>query len=74
MVHDFGGLVVFEALFFHHMAPMASAVANAHPYQFVLSLGLLPSFLAPGLPINGVIGVLLKVKTRFLQQSIGASI
>jgi hypothetical protein len=40
------------------MAPMAGRVTNAHQDQFVFGFGFVKGFFAPGVPVNGVIGVL----------------
>src|SRR6478735_6786304 len=49
---------VFKALALHHMAPMASRVANTHQYQLVFAFGLLKSLFAPLNPVYRVVGML----------------
>jgi hypothetical protein len=44
------------------MTPMARGVAYGQKHRFFLGPGLLKGILAPGVPINGIIGVLQKVR------------
>lgn len=51
-------VVVFEGFAFHDVAPVAGGVADADEDGFVLFAGELPGFVAPGVPVDGVVLVL----------------
>ena len=57
-VHRGGDFGVLEAFMLHHVAPVAGAVANGEKDRPVELAGLLQRLLAPGMPIDGIIGVL----------------
>ena len=54
LVHEGGRLDVFERFVFHHVAPMASAVPDAHNDRFVQPGCFFKRGLAPSLPMNRV--------------------
>ena len=60
-VEKFGGFGIFEDLLFHHVAPVAAAVSDREKDQFVLLFGLLESFFTPGIPVHGIVFVLLQI-------------
>ena len=62
---------VLKRFVFHHMAPMAGTVANAHDDQFILRTRLFPRFLRPWLPVYGVVGVVQEVGAGFVDEGVG---
>ena len=70
-VHECRGRAVLERLVFHHMAPMAGAVADAHNDQFILCPGFFPRFFRPRSPVHRVVGVLQEVGTGLLDECVG---
>ena len=64
-----GGLVL-ERLVGHHVAPMASGVANAQQNRLVLCLGERHRFVAPRIPIDGVVDVLQQVGAGLVLQMV----
>ena len=73
-VHDGGDGGVFEALAFHHMAPVAGGVADGEEDGAVLLAGELEGVWAPFVPVNGVVGVLLEVGAAGMEQAVGGAI
>jgi hypothetical protein len=57
-IEKVGYLLVFKGFFLHNVAPVACRVAYGDKDWFVLVLGFLECFLAPWVPVYGVIGVL----------------
>ena len=57
--------MVFEALSFHDVAPVAGGVAYGEEDGFVELFGEVKSFRGPWMPINGVVGVLEEVGALF---------
>jgi hypothetical protein len=60
LVQKLADLRVLEALMLHDVAPVARGVADAEEDRPVQLAGLSQSFLAPGEPIDRVVGVLLE--------------
>ena len=71
LVHVSGGLRVLERLALHHVAPVASRVANREQDRLVLSLCPLQRVRPPGVPVDRVVLVLEEVGTRLLGEAIG---
>ena len=65
LIHQGGRFGQGKTLVFHNVAPMARRIADTHQYGFVFSLGASKGLLAPGVPIDGVIGMLQQVGRRF---------
>src|SRR5690348_15894776 len=61
---------ILKALALHHMAPVACAVANGEKDRLLFGFGFLERFLAPGEPINGIMGVLLEIGRSFERQTV----
>jgi hypothetical protein len=57
LVQELGDLLVLEALALHHVAPMTGRVADRQEDRFVLLLGFLQRFFAPGIPVHGIVHV-----------------
>jgi hypothetical protein len=53
---------VLEGLAFHNVAPVAGGVTNGEEYRASLC-GLFTRFIAPRIPIHGIVGVLQQVRT-----------
>ncbi len=58
IVHNFRQRLIFKAFSFHHMAPMASRIANTHDHGLVFRFRFFQSFFAPRKPIDRVVGML----------------
>ena len=71
LVHLGGDVGVLEGLVLHHVAPVARGVADAHEHRLILGPGLGEGFLAPGVPVHGVLRVLKQVGGRFVDEAIG---
>jgi len=69
-VHLRGRRFVLEGLTFHDVAPMARRVANRQEDRFGLGAGARQRLLAPGIPIDRVVGVLQEVGTCLLGQAV----
>jgi hypothetical protein len=54
----------------HYVAPVASGVADAQKYWFVLFVGFHEGFLSPWIPVNGVVCVLEQVWALLVDESI----
>jgi hypothetical protein len=54
----------------HDMTPVASGIPDGKKNGFVLLLSSAQSFLAPGIPVHRIIGMLEEIGTRFVNQSI----
>ena len=62
---------VFERLPLHDVAPVAGGVADAQEDQLVLAARAGQRFLAPRIPVHGILGVLRQVGAGFAFESIG---
>ena len=63
-------LLVFEHLVLHHVAPVAGAVADGDEDRLVLLLRFVKGFVAPGVPVDRVVLVLLQVGGVFVLESV----
>ena len=70
-VHRRRHLRVLERLVRHHMAPMARGITDRKQDRLSLATRESERLLIPGLPIHGVVGVLLKIRARFSREAIG---
>ena len=70
-VHEGGDRLVLERLALHDVAPVAGRVADGEEDRLVLGPGALEGFLAPGIPVHRVVGVLEEVRARGLGEAIG---
>ncbi len=76
LVHDRGGRRVLERLVRHHVAPMARGVADGEEDRLVLPASALERLGRPGVPVDGVIGVLPEIRivsraSRFAMTAVG---
>ncbi len=72
LVHDVGGGLVLEALVRHHVAPVASRVADGKQDRLVLGARFGQRLGTPGPPVHRVVLMLEKIGARFLTQTIFA--
>ena len=56
-----GDLIVLEGFTLHHVTPVAGGVAHADQDRFVFRPSASPGFIAPWIPIHGIVGVLQEV-------------
>ena len=55
----------------HDVAPVAGGIADAEEDGFIFRLGLFEGFRAPGIPVDGVVGVLEEVGAGLVGESVG---
>jgi hypothetical protein len=67
-VCDFG---ILEGLAFHNVAPMTGTVTNGKEYGLIFAQSAIKSIRSPGMPVNGVMGMLEKVRGFFLGEPVG---
>jgi hypothetical protein len=70
-VHPSGGLRILERFMRHHMAPVASRVADRKENRLVFRARLIESGLAPGQPVHRIVGVLTKIRAFLVNQRVG---
>ncbi len=70
LVHEGGGGFVLERLVGHHVAPVAGGVADGEQDRLVLGAGPLEGLVAPRVPVDGVVLVLLEVGARLVGQPV----
>ena len=70
-VHEGRDFFVLERLALHHVAPMAGGITDREKNRLLLPACFGKGFLAPGIPINRVVGVLEKVGRFFLGEPVG---
>ena len=71
LVEDGGDALILERLVFHDVAPVAGAVADGEEERAVELAGAGDGLLAPGIPIDGVVGVLAQVGAALLREAVG---
>jgi hypothetical protein len=71
LVQEGGGDGVLEGLVLHHVAPVAGRVADGEEDRPVLTSRPLERLVAPGVPVDGVVGVLEEVGARLLGETVG---
>ncbi len=64
-------LLVVEGLLFHHVAPVAGGVADREQNRATELLGGLEGLVAPGVPVEWVMGMLAKIGARLQEEAIG---
>src|SRR5712691_3463278 len=70
-VHHPRDLVVFKRLALHHMAPMTGRITDRQEERLILARGPLEGFLAPRIPVHGIVSVLEQVGTLLASEAIG---
>jgi hypothetical protein len=61
LIHEGGRTGVFKTLSLHYMAPMARSIPNTHQYRYIAPGSLGKGFIAPWVPVYGVVCMLLQV-------------
>ena len=56
------------------MAPVTGSIADANQQQLVFSFCFFKSFLAPGMPVYRVVGMLKKIGAFFENQLVGEGV
>src|SRR4029450_6207027 len=69
-IEELADFRVLEALVLHDVAPVARRVADAEEDGPVEFLGLAERLFAPRMPVHWIVGVLLEVRTCFVNQGI----
>ena len=70
LVHERRRGLVLEGLAFHHVTPMACRVSDRQEDRLAFGDGLLDRLVAPGVPVDGVVGVLEQVGTRLAREAV----
>ena len=70
-VDDFGDGFALERFALHHVAPVAGGIADGKKDRLVFAASFIESFVAPGVPVDGIVGVLLEVRAFLGDQMIG---
>ena len=71
LVEQRGDAGMLERLVLHDVAPVAGRVADGEKDRLVLAARARERLVAPGIPVHGVPGVLLQVRTRLGGETIG---
>jgi hypothetical protein len=61
-IQDLSDFFILKRFLLHHMAPMASGVANGKKYQLVLVASFDKGLISPRVPVHRVGGVLKEVR------------
>src|SRR5688572_23641448 len=70
LVHELRRRFVLERLVGHDVAPVARGIADRKQDGLARLPSFLERFVVPGLPVNGVVRVLLEIRARLFAQSI----
>ena len=70
LVQEPRGRHVVEGLLLHHVAPMAGRVADADEHRAAEPLRGFERLVAPRIPVDRIVGVLLQVGTRLEEQAV----
>jgi hypothetical protein len=70
VVHDLRRVRVLEGLVGHHVAPVAGRIADREEDRLVGGAGCLERLVAPGVPVDRVVGVLAEVGARLVGQAV----
>jgi hypothetical protein len=71
LIDELSDLGIFKYLMFHYMAPMAAAVSDRDKNRFMLMFRPFECFIAPWIPIQRVVFVLLQIGGILKYKSIG---
>jgi hypothetical protein len=61
----------FVLVQFVYMPPVAGGIANTEEHRFVFILCLLKGFIAPGIPVHRIMGMLQEVRGFLSGQTVG---
>ena len=73
-VHQGGDRVVLEALMRHHVAPVAGGVADGQEDRLVLRLRAVQRRRPPGVPVDGVVGMLQQIGAGLFGEAVHRSV
>ena len=73
LVHERSGVRILERLVRHHVAPVARAVADRDEERLLLGACELERLVAPGMPVDGVLGVLQEVRAGRVSEAVHRS-
>ena len=62
--------LLFERFVLHHMTPMARGVADREKDRFVVGASPGKRFIAPGIPVDRIVGVLQQIRTALVRETI----
>ena len=71
LVHIGGHGLVLEGLPLHDVAPVAGGVADGQQDRLVLGPRLLKGLRSPGIPVDGVVGVLDQIRAHLVDEAVG---
>src|SRR5216683_6201024 len=69
-VHHFRDLWILERLVLHHVAPVTRGIADREEQRLVLGPGLREGFVAPRVPVHGIVGVLEQVRAGLAREAV----
>ena len=70
-VQDGGDAFIFEGFMGHDVAPVAGGVTDAQKDGFIFPAGLLQGLRPPGIPVHGVVRVLLQIGAGGINEPVG---
>jgi hypothetical protein len=74
LVHESRGRLVLEAFMLHDVAPVARRIADAQQDRLVFGARSGQRFLAPGIPVHRIVGMLQQIWTGFVDQAVGLAL
>ena len=74
LVEHRGDLFIRERLALHHVAPIATGIADGEEDQLSFLFGLVQGFFAPGVPIDRIVGVQEKIRAGLVGQPIDVTL
>jgi len=72
-VEEGGDFLVLERFLLHHVAPVTGRIADAQQDRSPQATRGIEGFLAPGIPVHRIVGVLSQVRARLQQQPIAVA-
>ena len=69
-VEKLGNFGIHERFPLHHVTPIATGVTNREKDRFVFTFCMFKRLGTPGIPLDRIVGVHQKIRTRLVQQSI----
>jgi hypothetical protein len=70
LVHEGSGFLILKALPLHDVAPVTSRIAYRDDYRLILGLCPKKGLIPPGVPINGIMGMLQEIWALLVDQAI----
>ena len=70
MVQVLGNCFILERFLLHDVTPVTGRVADREQDRFIVLLGPVEGFVAPGVPVDRVMGMLQEVGARFQQETV----